>query len=254
MRVLPLSLSVLALAMMAPVTALPALAQNALPLAVSLPEGQTVLNIAATERAQIQQDLLIATLRVDQEGSDAKTIQNDINALMKKALDAAKAVPEVKASTGQYYVYQNDPNPRPVEKGQTALPKTWRGSQSMELRSTSADILLKLVGDLQEAGLVVGGLSYTLSPDKADQAKDALMEQALAKVTARAERAAKAMNKASMALIEVNVDTSDNIGQPYMMRAMAMESSGSAKMATPVAEAGETEITLTVTAKALLKP
>ena len=248
MRALPLSIAFLAL-----MTALPALVQTPQNLALSLPEGQTVLNIAATERAQIQQDLLIATLRIDREGEDAKTVQNDINTLMKKAVDMAKAVPEVKVSTGQYYVYQNDPNPRPLEKGATALPKTWRGSQSLELQSTSGDILLKLAGDLQEEGLVIGGLNYTLSPDKADQAKDALMEKALGKVTARAERAAKAMNKGNMRLIEVNVDTSDNIAQPYMMRAMAMDSA-SAKMATPVATAGETEITLTVSAKALLKP
>lgn len=249
MRILPLSVGFLALTL-----ALPALAQTAQPLAVSLPDGQTVLNIAATERAQIQQDLLMASLRIEKEGADAKSIQSEINAMMKKAVDAAKAVPEVKTSTGQYHVYQNDPNPVPMEKGATPLPKTWRGSQNLELQSTSADVLLKLVGELQEAGLMIGGLNYTLSPDKADQAKDALMEKALAKVTARAERAAKAMNKGKMALIEVNVDTSDNIAQPFGMRAMAAMDSRMEKMATPVAEAGETEITLTVSAKALLKP
>ena len=249
MRILPLSVGLLALTL-----ALPALAQTAQPLAVSLPDGQTVLNIAATERAQIQQDLLMASLRIEKEGADAKAIQDEINAMMKKAVDTAKAVPAVKTSTGQYYVYQKDPNPVPMEKGATPLPKTWRGSQNLELQSTSADVLLKLVGELQEAGLIIGGLNYTLSPDKADQAKDALMEKALAKVTARAERAAKAMNKSKMALIEVNVDTSDNIAQPFGMRAMAVMDGRMEKMATPVAEAGETEITLTVSAKALLKP
>ncbi len=248
MRILPLSLGFLALTL-----SVPALAQTSQPLAVSLPEGQTVLNIAATERAQIQQDLLMASLRIEKEGADAKAIQDEINTLMKKAVDAAKAVPAVKTSTGQYYIYQNDPNPVPMEKGTKPLPKTWRGSQNLELQSTSADVLLKLVGELQDAGLLIGGLNYTLSPEKADQAKDALMEKALTKVTARAERAAKAMNKANMALIEVNVDTSDNMAQPFAVRAMAMDSRME-KMATPVAEAGETEITLTVSAKALLKP
>lgn len=256
MRVLTRTLSVMAVAafLSAPLS-LPA-AANALPAAATLPEGQTILNIAATERTEIQQDLLIASLRIEKDGADAKAVQGEINALMTKALAAAKAVEAVKVSTGQYYVYRNDPNPLPYkdEKPAADLPVTWRGSQSLDLQSTSADALLKLAGELQDMGLAMGGLTYTLSPEKADAAKDALMEKALAKVTARAERAAKALGKGSMALIEINVDAADNIIQPYqMMRGMAM-SGAAEKMAAPVAEPGQSEITLTVSARALLKP
>ncbi|MGZ9109425.1 MAG: SIMPL domain-containing protein [Micavibrio sp.] len=249
MRILTRFLPVLAVSALLSV---PALA-NPLP---TLPEGQTILNIAATERTEIQQDLLMATLRIEKEGGDAQTVQNEINTLMKKAVDAAKAVETVKVSTGQYYVYRNDPNPLPYKNEKTAedLPVTWRGSQSLDLQSTSADALLKLAGALQDMGLVMGGLTYTLSPEKADAAKDALMEKALTKVTARAERAAKALGKSEMALIEINVDSADNIVQPYqMMRGMAMDG-GMEKMATPTAEPGQSEITLTVSARALLKP
>lgn len=252
MRVLTRTLSVMAVAALLSAPA----AANSLPAAATLPEGQTILNIAATERTEIQQDLLIASLRIEKDGADAKAVQGEINALMTKALAAAKAVETVKVSTGQYYVYRNDPNPLPYkdEKPATDQPVTWRGSQSLDLQSTSADALLKLAGELQDMGLIMGGLTYTLSPEKADAAKDALMEKALAKVTARAERAAKALGKGSMALVEINVDAADNIIQPYqMMRGMAM-SGAAEKMDAPVAEPGQSEITLTVSARALLKP
>ncbi len=225
------------------------------PAKISFPGAtETILNISATERIQVPQDLLQASLRIEKDNADAKAVQAEINALMAKAVDSAKLVPTVKVSTGQYYVYQYDPNPQPepLKAGQKPALK-WRGTQTLELQSTTADDLLKLVGTLQDSGLVMGNLSYTLSPEKADEAKDSLMEAALAKVKARAERAATAMGKNRTELIEVSVDASDNpIHPPMMMRAMAMDGAME-KSATPTAEAGETEITLTVSARALLK-
>ena len=218
--------------------------------------GETILNIAATERAQVPQDLLIASLRIEKEDADAKVVQKAINDAMTAAMTSAKGTPTVKASTGQYYVYQYDPNPIPVHerKAGEKSQATWRGSQTIELKSTAADDLLKLAGVLQDAGLVMNGLTYSLSPEKADEAKDQMMEAALAKVKARAERAASAMSKTRTELIEVSVDAADiPMPQPMMMRAMAMDGGAMEKSATPVAEPGETEITLTVTARALLK-
>lgn len=218
--------------------------------------GETILNIAATERTQVPQDLLIASLRIEKEDADAKVVQKAINDAMTAAMTGAKGVPTVKASTGQYYVYQYDPNPIPVHerKAGEKSQATWRGSQTIELQSTAADDLLKLAGALQDAGLVMNGLTYSLSPEKADEAKDQMMEAALAKVKTRAERAASAMGKTRTELIEVSVDAADMpMPQPMMMRAMAMDGGAMEKAAAPVAEPGETEITLTVTARALLK-
>lgn len=229
----------------------PAMAQEKL---LTMPDGQTLLNISATERTQVQQDLLMASLRVEKEGTDPKLVQDQINEIMKKALEKSKAVKDIETSTGGYYVYQYDPNPQPVDRSTPSAAMAWRGSQTIDLQSVKADDLLKLAGELQALGLVMGNLSYTLSPAKADEAKDALMEKTLAKVKIRADRAAKAMGKSKMDLIEISVDSSDSVTPYPMMRAMAMEASGSAKMDAPSAEPGLSDITLTVSARALLKP
>lgn len=227
----------------------PVMAQDVMK-AVPLPIGQTLLNISATERLQVPQDLLIASLRIEKTGPDAKAVQNDVNTLMKAAADKAKAVTGVKVSTGGYYVYEETPQPtKEIPKPK----KSWRASQSLEIKGTGADDILKLSGELQDMGLLMGGLNYTLSPEKMDEVKDSMMESALAKLKTRAERAAKAMNKASTELIEVNVEANDMIQSPRPMM-YAMAKSDSAEMAAPTAEPGETEITLTVSAKALLKP
>ncbi len=228
------------------------------PAKISFPGmGETVLHISATERAQVPQDLLTASLRIEKQDVDAKAVQTEINTVMAKAVEAAKAVSTVKVSTGHYYVYQYDANPQPIEKqdGKEVKPAMkWRGSQSLQLQSTKAEDLLKLAGSLQDSGLVMENLGYSLSPEKADEAKDSLMEAAIAKVKVKADRAAKAMNKGRAELVEINVDSSDNfVHAPVMMRAMAMDGGAMEKASAPTAAPGESEITLTVSAKALLK-
>ena len=104
-------------------------------------------------------------------------------------------------------------------------------------------------------GLIMSGMSYTLSPEKAESVKDGLMEDALAKVQARAERAAKALNKTRTELIEVSIDSGmPDYPRPMMMMAMKSMDSAAESMPAPTAEPGQADITLTVTAKALLSP
>jgi predicted secreted protein len=98
-------------------------------------------------------------------------------------------------------------------------------------------------------------MSYTLSPDKAQATQESLMESALEKLGKKADRAAKALGKSDADLLEVNVDSGGYYPQPMMMHAnMEMADSSMGKMAAPVAAPGQTEITMTVSAKALLKP
>lgn len=216
--------------------------------------GETLLNVAATERVEVQQDLLIANLRVEMEGTDPAILQNEINTIMKNAVEKSKAVTDVKTSTDGYYVYPYDPNPQPVEKGVTPKKEQkWRGSQGITISGKNPQALLELAGELQSMGLVMGGLNYTLSPEATETARDSLMEAALAKVQTKADRAGKALGKTKVELVEVSVDSAmPSYPQPMMMRAMASDGMME-KGAAPTAEPGMSEITLTVTARALLK-
>lgn len=215
-----------------------------------LPDGHIILNVSATEQTDVQQNILIASLRADKRGSDPKSVQSDINALMAQALAKAKASPSIQVSTGQYYVYSIDPQ---AEAGKPAKgPRQWQGVQSLQMKGEDSATILKLAGDLQDMGLIMDGLSYTLSPEKADAAREDLMEKALAKVQAKAQRAAKSLGKPKAELVEVNVDSS-NQGVPPRPMMMSMAKSAAADT-PPVAEPGTEQIDLTVTARAVLKP
>lgn len=225
---------------------------------LDLPEGATLVNLSATERVEVDQDLLVASLRYEDQNADPKALQDAINETMTKAVDKAKTYKDVKISTQQYYVYpyDYDPNPKPIEHGEAPrkLERVWRGQQALELKSAKADDLLALVGALQELGLAVSGLNYTVSPELLEETQESLLEAALIKLQSKAERTAKALGKSSSDLLQVNVDIGGYYPAPMMARGMAMDSAqAKMEMAAPVAEPGQSEITLTINAQAMLK-
>ena len=220
-----------------------------------LEPGQTIISLSAIEQMELQQDLLQASLRVEIDDKDPKGIQNKINTDMQSALAAAKNYSDVKTSTGQYYVYSYDPNPQPTQNLRDAKERiVWKGSQTINLSSKNSQQLLELAGKIQELGFVMNGLNYTLSPERSEEYKDTLMTQALKKIQNRAAIAAKALGKSEYDIIEVSIDNAGPImPMPVMMKSARMESAD-AGMAAPVAQSGEQTVSMSVTARVLLKP
>lgn len=215
-----------------------------------LEQNQSLLHINATESREVDQDLLIATLRIESENESNKFVQNEVNTAMAKALEMAKEYEDVKAITRGYNVHSYDKN-----SGKRNMPRNdvWKAQQSVELKSKNADALLELAGKIQTAGFVMGGLNYVLSPEKAAQIQDEMLEAALEKLQNRAERAAKALGKTKAELKEINTQ-GNYVPRPRVMHARAeMAMMAADSVAAPVASAGETTITMNVSAKALLK-
>lgn len=225
---------------------------------VTLEKGQTMLSLSATEQIDLKQDLLQASLRIEVDGKNAKKVQEEINTAMQKALASSKDVKEVKTSTGQYNVYSYDPNPQPPKTNyrDAAARMVWKGSQTIELQSKDQTKLLELAGKIQEMGFVMSGLNYTLSPEQSESYRDNLMAAALKKIQVKADLAAKALGKTAYDIVEVNVDGASPIQpMPVMYKAARMEmASDAAGMAAPVAQAGEQTVSLSVTARVVLKP
>lgn len=220
-----------------------------------VPAGQTVLNISATERVEVQEDWLTASLRAEIENTDPVALQNEINTLMKKAVDKAKTLKDARVSTEGYYVYPFYPDTKqPQSDAEREQSKKWRGSQSVSISGKDAQSILNIVGELQAMGLSTSGLYYSLSTEVTESTRDSLMEAALKKIDEKAKRAGKAINKPHADLIEISIDTNTpSYGRPVMMRAMAADSMMEKSVSTPVAEPGMTEVVTTVTARVLLK-
>lgn len=216
-----------------------------------LGQDESLLHISATEQREVDQDLLIANLRIESENVDNAFVQNAVNTAMAKALELAKGYKDVKAITRGYTVRQYDKN---SGKNLRARDMVWKGQQTVQLKSKNADQLLELAGKIQEAGFVMNGLNYMLSPEVAAQIQDEMLEAALEKLQNRASRAAKALGKGKAELKDIN--TQGNYMPRPMLQQAHMEASMMArsKMAAPVASPGETTLSMTVNARAVLKP
>lgn len=219
------------------------------------PAGTTIINLSATQRTTLGQDTLTSSLRIEQEGTSATDIQNNINRQMANALATTKAYADVKTSTGGYYVYQyEDGKPDPKTGIITNPVKKWRGAQTIRFESKDSAKLLELAGKIQGMGFVMEGLNYTLSNEKSDAVRDDLMAKALKGIGDKAKIAQTALGKGNYEILEVNIDNAYT-PQPPMYKTMSMRAEmADAGMAAPVAQSGEQDVTLTVNARVLLKP
>ena len=217
-----------------------------------LESGQLLLNLSATEQISVEQDTLNASLAYSVQGREKISLQNDVNTKIADALELVEAIPELQNSTGQYYVYIIQPG-RP-SRNDIENP-IWRAQQSLQLSSRESEKLLEAVGELQSSGMEINRLNYSLSEEAFEQTSDSLLSIALEKLESKANEAAKLLNKSSASLVEVTINGDRNTGffQPRME--MMMEASqADIPFESPTAVPGQSEVSLSISAKALLSP
>jgi predicted secreted protein len=220
-----------------------------------LPTNQdgSYLNISVTEQMDVKEDLLISSMRIEKEGVDLKYIQDEINLMMSKAVKMAKEVEDITVSTEQYYVYQYNQDQNIDNKKDKVKKKMWRGTQVLSLKSKSSEALLTLIGKLQNEGLLIQSLNYTLSNEKREVIRDSMIEAAIAKLKQRAIRVAKALGKEYDGFTMINVDPeARRMPVPRLMMGSPVNANDSV-VNMPVAEPSTSEVTITVSATALLK-
>lgn len=231
---------------------------------IKLAPGETLVNLSATERSLVEPDILSASLRIELEDASAEKVQDRINKAMQQGIAKAKdnKAADTVVSTGQYYVYQHEREPvRPVSTDSKVPPvekpaPVWRGSQTISLEGKDAKTILQSVAELQKLGFSMGNLNYSLSPKKGDVERDKLTEAALKSLQERANRIAVALGRKQAVLMEISIDSAMPYARaPRMVMMASADAMGGAaeKMSTPVVEAGEVDISLTVNARAVLK-
>ena len=79
------------------------------------------------------------------------------------------------------------------------------------------------------------------------------MELAVEKLMKKSKRVAKALGKDVIKVVSINVDADTSRPYPVMQYAMRMGAMAKNEMASPVAEPGETQISMTVSATIMIK-
>lgn len=208
--------------------------------AVADPPAPTVLHLSQTAERKLTRDLLHVDLRADKTGPDPQSVEAAINQSMAKALARTRQVQGVDVETGSYSVH------RDAQLG-------WTGNQVLALTGSDSEVLLKLAGELQSAGLVMSNLGYEASPKTVHGAEEALTSEALTRLQQRAEAVAAQLHTSLMGYRDLTVGNAQTEGGP-MPRLFAAQASTAASMPAPVAAAGEATVRVTVSADVLLAP
>jgi predicted secreted protein len=218
-------------------------------LLLALPaRAETLLRLAETATVSVHPDELAAALRAEAVGATAAEAQAKVNAATTGALARAKAVAGVTVATGGYNVYRLGPTAN--DKDRT---ERWQGSQGLELKGHDGAVMLKLVGELQQAGLAVGQLGWRLSPEAMRKARAEATRQALANLRGRADDAAAALGLTFDSFKEVRLDSVPPA--PGLRLAMAAAPMAAAAPAPPLsAEAEDVPVSATAEADIVLKP
>jgi predicted secreted protein len=199
----------------------------------------TVLHLTETAQRNVPRDRLRADLAAEITDPDAAKVQAEINLRMNAALARIKALPDIAIEMAGYSVFQDRPDKGPVQ---------WHGSQSLSLTAADFAKLLALVGDLQDAGLVVRGLAPELSREARQAVEDDLTDIALGRIRKRADRIAAALGTTVERFRDLNIG---NVATPPMpLRAMAAAAPMLAQ--APVAEPGEAILSMTAQADIVL--
>ena len=117
----------------------------------TLEDDQTLVMLTATERQEVDEDILVARFEYREENTSAKQVQDRINRKVSDALIKLKLIPSLKVRTEQYYVYPDYRGEREAEAGK---PRRWIGSQTIIFESTNAEEVLAASGELTNMGFI----------------------------------------------------------------------------------------------------
>jgi predicted secreted protein len=204
--------------------------------------AQPIVSVSATATSDVANDRMHAMLRAEADNADAAQAASDVNARIGRALARARGVTGVDVSTTGYSSFQiNEPN----------RPPSWRVSQTLVVEGGDFATLASLVSKMQTTdGLLLSGLSFTVSPATRRAAEDALTQQAIRNWQRRAQSAAQGLGSAGYRVGRITIQSND-FGRPQPMLRAAM-SAGDARAAPVSVEGGMSEVTVTVSGEAIL--
>jgi predicted secreted protein len=190
------------------------------------------IHLSSTANTEVENDVLIAILYVQREGSKLPPLVNDVNEHIAKAVKQSRQIPHIDVQT---LSHQTDPI---YDKQRLS---GWRVRQSILLKSQDSESLGQLIGDLQPI-LAVESIQYTVSLNKMREVEDKLIAEAIDAFSQRAKLVTNQFGYSRYRLVDINIDTATAIHSMRTRGAvMAME-----VIAPPTIEAGKQEIQVTV--------
>ncbi|MCF3125806.1 SIMPL domain-containing protein [Acinetobacter soli] len=204
-----------------------------------------VINIQSDASRQVSNDQMHAVLFIERSNKQPAALSTQITQAMNQGLAIARKYPQVKVETGTQTTY-------PVYDNDNSKFKEWRGRAEIRLESKDFKATSQLISELQQ-NFQTESINFTVSDEQRKKVENELMIEASKGFQQRAQMVSQAWNKSGYNLVSLNLNTSNYVPQPMMMRAsLAKFSNAEAAPAQDVA-AGESKITVNANGSIQLK-
>lgn len=197
-----------------------------------------VLQLSSTGTVEVTQDLLVMTLAATREGSDAASVQSQLQKVLDQALTIAKrqAQPgQLDVRTGSFGIY-----PRNNKDGKVT---GWQGRAELILQGRDFDRITRTVAQID--GMPVSQTGFGLSREAREKVEGQAQSEAIVRFQSKAKELAQAFGFTQYTVREVAVNSNDMAFAPRMSM-MAKGMSADAAAAPIPVEAGKAQVVVNV--------
>lgn len=201
------------------------------------PDNTTRLNVTGSGSVDVAPDLVTATLLVQNEATKAVDAQARTNDAAHNAVTKAEKISGFTVLTDSYDVSENRKDNK---------PSSWTARQTIQIKAKDASALLDLVGKLQASGLLLEGVSWSLSPEHQKELYRQAEKKAVDDLRSRSNEIAGDLG------LKVASISSISVGEPLTARPVAFMAR--AAMAAPTMRSEDQTVSATIRATVILKP
>ena len=198
-----------------------------------------VFNLTSEATAEVDNDLMLATLVVQLEDKDPAVLADKVNQTMAWAIDVLKPYEMLTIKTRDYQTY-----PR-YDTSQVRRLIGWRATQTLQLETEDFGAAGQAIQKLQEK-LQVQGIRLMTRDSTREIASDQLIEEALNAFKDRAYLIQKNMASSGYRILDVNIQTGQSNTPMFNTRAEMADVMRSSVATEPVVEPGTSRVTVQV--------
>lgn len=195
-----------------------------------------LVELQAEAQRELANDTVTASVYVELNDANAAALATAVNKAANEALRVARGYPGVRARSGNNQTY-------PVYAKGNVL-QGWRARAEVRLESKDFEAASLLIGKLQ-AGMQLGSMVFSVSPEARRQAENELIAEAVAAFKARAEIVRGALAGRGYKIQRLNVNNGYSAPPPRFAMARTL-AAGAAEAVAPNLEGGVSMVTVTV--------
>ena len=209
---------------------------------------RNVVQLTSVGQVEVDQDWLRMNLAATRDGSDAATVQKQLQQTVDAAMRSLKPQAQgqqMQVRSGSFGVY-----PRHGNDGKI---KGWQGRAEIVLEGNDFARISQAAAQVSD--MTVAAMGFGLSKEGRQKVLDQAQTQAIENFKQRATVLAQQFGFGGYTLREVSVNSQEDHYAPRMQRStMAMAASAKAEMADPVpVEAGKEQVTVNVSGSVQLQ-